>query len=154
MEGVGCVWCRCRCRCRRPQPTARPTGAPHTCSLPSPPQPPRSVTIKFDHIEGMETVYCQVQGKDRGVVEAAGAALGLEGTYIPHSYIELVQIGHLTEVGGAGGWGGRGGFLVGGEWCRAGSGAEHALVGPALTAPAALLPLPPSPVPPRSRSRR
>ncbi|PRW57239.1 Uridine-cytidine kinase C [Chlorella sorokiniana] len=56
-----------------------------------------SLTVKFDHIEGMETVYVQVQGKDRGEVEEAGRALGLEGTYIPHSYIELVQIGHLTE---------------------------------------------------------
>ena len=44
----------------------------------------------------------QVQGKDRAEVEEAGRALGLEGTYIPHSYIELVQIGHLTEVGGVG----------------------------------------------------
>ena len=44
--------------------------------------------------------YVQVQGKDRAVVEEAGRRLGLEGTYIPHSYIELVQIGHLTEVGG------------------------------------------------------
>lgn len=35
-------------------------------------------------------------------MEEAGRALGLEGTYIPHSYIELVQIGHLTEVGGLG----------------------------------------------------
>jgi hypothetical protein len=56
--------------------------------------------IKFDHIEGMETVYVQVQGKDRSVVEETGRRLGLEGSYIPHSYIELVQIGHLTEVGG------------------------------------------------------
>lgn len=47
----------------------------------------------------------QVQGKDRAEVEEAGRALGLEGTYIPHSYIELVQIGHLTEVGGVA-WGG------------------------------------------------
>lgn len=57
-----------------------------------------SVLVKFDHIEGMETVYIQVQGKDRGVVEEMGRRLGLDGTYIPHSYIELVQIGNLTEV--------------------------------------------------------
>jgi hypothetical protein len=49
----------------------------------------------------MDTVYAQVQGKDRGQVEEAGQRLGLEGTYIPHSYIELVQIGHLTEVSAA-----------------------------------------------------
>ncbi|KAL4451982.1 hypothetical protein ABPG75_007644 [Micractinium tetrahymenae] len=55
------------------------------------------VQVKFDHIEGMDTVYVQVQGKDRAVVEEAGRKLGLEGSYIPHSYIELVQIGHLTE---------------------------------------------------------
>lgn len=32
-------------------------------------------------------------------MEEVGKRLGLEGSYIPHSYIELVQIGHLTEVG-------------------------------------------------------
>jgi hypothetical protein len=58
------------------------------------------VLVKLDYIEGMERVYTQVQGKDRAVVEEVGRRLGLEGSYIPHSYIELVQIGHLTEVGG------------------------------------------------------
>ena len=72
--------------------------------------------IKFDHIEGMETVYVQVQGKDRSVVEETGRRLGLEGTYIPHSYIELVQIGHLTEVGGLlGAVGCHAGLLAGGQ---------------------------------------
>ena len=73
--------------------------------FPSPPTR-RSVMVKFDYIEGMETVFVQVQGRDRGAVEAAGRSLGLEGSYIPHSYIELVQIGHLTEVRGEGCGGG------------------------------------------------
>ncbi|PSC70801.1 DNA topoisomerase I [Micractinium conductrix] len=55
------------------------------------------VQVKFDHIEGMDTVYVQIHGKEREAVEEVGKRLGLEGSYIPHSYIELVQIGHLTE---------------------------------------------------------
>ena len=34
----------------------------------------------------------QVQGKDRNLVEEAGRRLGLEGTYIPKSYIEQVIV--------------------------------------------------------------
>ena len=55
------------------------------------------MTVKFDTIEGMDKVFVQVQGKDRATVAAAGAALGLDGTYIPHSYIELVQLENLTQ---------------------------------------------------------
>ena len=58
----------------------------------------RSLSVKLDRIEGMERVFCQVQGKDRAAVAAVGRALGLEGTYIPHSYIELVQLENLTQV--------------------------------------------------------
>lgn len=32
-----------------------------------------------------------VQGKDRDLVAEAGRRLGLEGSYIAHSYIELVR---------------------------------------------------------------
>lgn len=54
------------------------------------------LTIKLDHIVGMTQVFVQVQGKDRAAVAAAGTALGLDGTYLPHSYIELVQLENLT----------------------------------------------------------
>lgn len=33
----------------------------------------------------------------RDAVAAAGKALGLDGTYIPHSYIEVVQLENLTR---------------------------------------------------------
>lgn len=55
------------------------------------------LTVKFDDIEGMGRTFVQVQGKDRAAVAAAGAALGLEGSYSPRSYIEMVQLEKLTE---------------------------------------------------------
>ena len=56
------------------------------------------LTIKLDHIVGMTQVFVQVQGKDRAAVAAAATALGLDaGTYLPHSYIELVQLENLTQ---------------------------------------------------------
>jgi len=56
-----------------------------------------ALTVKLDDIEGMGRTFVQVQGKDRAAVAAAGAALGLDGAYIPRSYIELVQLEKLTE---------------------------------------------------------
>ena len=55
------------------------------------------LAVKFDDIEGMGRTFVQVQGKDRAAVAAAGAALGLEGSYSPRSYIEMVQLEKLTE---------------------------------------------------------
>lgn len=55
------------------------------------------LTVKFDDIEGMGRTFVQVQGKDRAAVAAAGAVLGLEGSYSPRSYIEMVQLEKLTE---------------------------------------------------------
>ena len=46
----------------------------------------------------------QIQGKNREAVAEAGQRMGLEGTYISHSYIELVQLENLTtsfQVGSA-----------------------------------------------------
>jgi len=48
--------------------------------------------VKFDHIEGIDKVYIQIQGKDREAVAVAGKKLGLEDSYIAHSYIELVSL--------------------------------------------------------------
>lgn len=50
------------------------------------------LTIKFDDIEGMGSTFLQVQGKDRTLVGEVGKQLGLEGTYIPRSYIEQVRL--------------------------------------------------------------
>lgn len=47
--------------------------------------------VQIDDVEGMEGRFVQIQGKARAAVEAAGRALGLEGTYIPKSYIEQVR---------------------------------------------------------------
>ena len=53
--------------------------------------------IKIDWIEGLDRSFTQIQGKVRAAVEEAGSKLGLEGSYIPHSYIEQVQLEEMTE---------------------------------------------------------
>lgn len=53
--------------------------------------------IKIDWIEGLDRSFTQIQGKVRAAVEEAGHKLGLEGRYIPHSYIEQVQLEEMTE---------------------------------------------------------
>lgn len=55
-----------------------------------------SMSVKLDVIEGMEQSYVQVQGKDREAVAETGRKLGLEGTYIPRSYIEQIQLEKAT----------------------------------------------------------
>lgn len=40
----------------------------------------------------------QIQGKDRAAVAEAGRRLGLDGTYIPRSYIEQVTTHHFTSL--------------------------------------------------------
>lgn len=49
------------------------------------------VGAQVDSVDGMEARFVQVQGKSRDAVAAAGRALGLEGTYIPKSYIEQAR---------------------------------------------------------------
>jgi hypothetical protein len=39
----------------------------------------------------------QVQGKDRKLVAEAGRNLGLDGSYIPHPYIEQIQLEKLIS---------------------------------------------------------
>ncbi len=46
----------------------------------------------------MRVWRAQVQGKDRAQVAAAGKALGLDGHYIPFSYIE--QVARLSPAAG------------------------------------------------------
>lgn len=58
----------------------------------------RGVSVKFDTVHGLEgRTFVQVQGKDRSVVDSVGSALGLEGSYVPRSYIEIVQLENLTQ---------------------------------------------------------
>lgn len=53
--------------------------------------------VKIDWIEGLDRSFTQIQGKVRAAVEEAGTKLGLDGTYVPHSYIEQVQLEEMTE---------------------------------------------------------
>ena len=55
------------------------------------------LTIKVDWVEGLDRSFVQVQGRLRSAVEEAGKKLGLNGTYIAHSYIEQVQLEQLTK---------------------------------------------------------
>lgn len=58
----------------------------------------KDLTIKIDTVHGLEgRKFVQVQGKDRAAVDAAGKALGLEGFYLPRSYIEFIQFENLTS---------------------------------------------------------
>lgn len=56
-----------------------------------------NLTVKLDNIDGLGRQFVQVQGKVRAAVAATGKALGLDGHYIPRSYIEQVQLERLTE---------------------------------------------------------
>ncbi|KAK3276129.1 hypothetical protein CYMTET_15774, partial [Cymbomonas tetramitiformis] len=56
----------------------------------------KTLIFKLDHIEGLGRTYIQIQGKKREMVAQAGTDLGLDGTYVPHSYIEQVQLEDLT----------------------------------------------------------
>ena len=55
------------------------------------------LTAKYDTIVQLGQRFFQIEGRDRGAVERAAAALGLAGTFIPRSYIELVQLGRLVS---------------------------------------------------------
>lgn len=55
------------------------------------------LVVKLDDVHGMERTFVQVQGKDRAAVAETGFKLGLEGQYVPHSYIELVQLENLMQ---------------------------------------------------------
>jgi uridine kinase/adenylate cyclase class IV len=55
------------------------------------------LTAKYDTITQLGQSFFQIEGRDRGAVERAAEALGLAGTYVPRSYIELVQLGRLVS---------------------------------------------------------
>ncbi|OAE35912.1 hypothetical protein AXG93_879s1020 [Marchantia polymorpha subsp. ruderalis] len=54
------------------------------------------VVVKIDKLEQLQRRYIQVQGKDRITVGEVAKKLGLDGTYIPRSYIEQIQLEKLT----------------------------------------------------------
>ena len=60
------------------------------------PDRPGELVVKLDTIEGFEGYFVQVQGHNRTEVAAAANMLGLDGSYVPHSFIEQVQMQQVT----------------------------------------------------------
>ncbi|XP_057843631.2 inorganic pyrophosphatase TTM2 isoform X2 [Cryptomeria japonica] len=55
------------------------------------------VCIKMDWLEQLNRKYVQVQGRDRNTVRVVAEQLGLEGSYIPRTYIEQIQLERLLK---------------------------------------------------------
>ncbi|PKU86937.1 RING-box protein 1a [Dendrobium catenatum] len=55
------------------------------------------VTVKIDWLEQLNRSYIQVQGRDRIIVKCVADQLGLEGSYIPRTYIEQIQLEKLVS---------------------------------------------------------
>ncbi|XP_007045676.2 PREDICTED: uridine-cytidine kinase C isoform X2 [Theobroma cacao] len=55
------------------------------------------VCVKIDWLEQLNRQYLQVQGRDRLVVKCVAEQLGLEGSYIPRTYIEQIQLEKLVN---------------------------------------------------------
>ncbi|KAK8659362.1 hypothetical protein V6N13_029566 [Hibiscus sabdariffa] len=56
-----------------------------------------SVCVKIDWLEQLNRQYLQVQGRDRSVVRGVAEQLGLEGSYIPRTYIEQIRLEKLVN---------------------------------------------------------
>ncbi|KAL0408788.1 UNVERIFIED_CONTAM: Inorganic pyrophosphatase TTM2 [Sesamum radiatum] len=55
------------------------------------------VCVKIDWLEQLDRHYVQVQGRDRIVVKCVAEQLGLEGSYVPRTYIEQIQLEKLVN---------------------------------------------------------
>ncbi|XP_057770572.1 inorganic pyrophosphatase TTM1-like isoform X2 [Salvia miltiorrhiza] len=55
------------------------------------------VCVKTDWLEQLNRKYIQVQGKDRTYVKFIAKELGLDGSYIPRTYIEQIQLEKLIN---------------------------------------------------------
>ncbi|CAJ1932210.1 unnamed protein product [Sphenostylis stenocarpa] len=55
------------------------------------------VCVKLDWLEQLNRHYVQVQGRDCLVLKYIGQQLGLDGSYIPRTYIEQIQIEKLVD---------------------------------------------------------
>ena len=51
----------------------------------------RKCIVSYDSIDELGRTFVQIKGTDRLAVQEMGERLGLEGSYIPSSYIELYQ---------------------------------------------------------------
>ncbi|XP_006647773.1 inorganic pyrophosphatase TTM1-like [Oryza brachyantha] len=54
-------------------------------------------TVKIDWLEQLNRNYIQVQGRDRNHVKSVAEKLGLDGSYIPRTYIEQIQLEKLIN---------------------------------------------------------
>ncbi|KAI3970936.1 hypothetical protein MKX01_024583 [Papaver californicum] len=55
------------------------------------------VCVKIDWLEQLSRHYVQVQGRDRSYVKSIAEQLGLEGFYVPRTYIEQIQLEKLVN---------------------------------------------------------
>ncbi|XP_064942048.1 inorganic pyrophosphatase TTM2-like isoform X2 [Musa acuminata AAA Group] len=55
------------------------------------------VVVKIDWLEQLKRTYVQVQGKERPFVRYIAEQLGLEGSFIPRTYIEQIQLEKLVN---------------------------------------------------------
>ncbi|PIA63369.1 hypothetical protein AQUCO_00201008v1 [Aquilegia coerulea] len=55
------------------------------------------VSVKIDWLEQLNRHYVQVQGGDRLYVNFVAEQLGLEGSYVPRTYIEQIQLEKLVD---------------------------------------------------------
>ncbi|CAL5442096.1 unnamed protein product [Camellia sinensis] len=55
------------------------------------------VCVKTDWLEQLNRKYVQVQGKDRLCVKFIAEQLGLDGSYVPRTYIEQIQLEKLIN---------------------------------------------------------
>ncbi|KAK4567871.1 hypothetical protein RGQ29_003584 [Quercus rubra] len=55
------------------------------------------VYVKIDWLEQLNRKYVQVQGKDRSYVKYVAEQLGLDGSYVPRTYIEQIQLEKLVN---------------------------------------------------------
>ncbi|OMO60901.1 Uridine kinase [Corchorus capsularis] len=55
------------------------------------------VCVKIDWLEQLNRKYVQVQGRDRLFVKYVAELLGLEGSYVPRTYIEQIQLEKLVN---------------------------------------------------------
>ncbi|XP_004508634.1 inorganic pyrophosphatase TTM1 [Cicer arietinum] len=55
------------------------------------------VSIKTDWLEQLNRLYVQVQGKDRNYVKFVAEKLDLDGSYVPRTYIEQIQLEKLVN---------------------------------------------------------
>ncbi|XP_058193546.1 inorganic pyrophosphatase TTM2 [Rhododendron vialii] len=55
------------------------------------------VCVKIDWLEQLDRHYVQVQGKERLLVKSVAEQLELEGSYVPRTYIEQIQLEKLVN---------------------------------------------------------